>query len=954
MLKYFRFYLLLIAVLFSSSTIIQAQEQLTNFKGSPCCYDFEKILEYEGQLYGFAFDHQDGVKIYTLEEMEAELVFTNDKHDKVSLIDHGLLQDFYYFIYQDKIELFQFSDGSLEVYEFKDPLSINRSQKAAVSMSPYGLTVIPESDAAALQFYSLESQRFESRSPSFNRGYEYAQLDSFIIFYFYQQGQGKLFSHNIVSDEIYLMHTRDSSGIRFTLQNGLLFFGDRFSLFISNGHPDNTFILGDYRYYWTDIFTYKKGEEVHLVLEDDHQHYFQIDWSRGIVEDYKFDQDAVDVYIEQFYPINEDELLLFSSLYLTKVNMRTDSVSMTRVDHSSEFVLDSPYVYYDGSRLNSFNYNTEEEKMLSEIWLSRYIEDIRDLYKVNDSLFYLIGNNAHWSVDGKDGLFAFDIAADTIVEILSFGESGNGLSQAKLQKVGKKLLLRTKDQILEWTGQKFDTVFASDIELPLLHHKGKYYFVAEKDDLSISLYEWRDQKEIVRVADNIPYSYWRGHFMDNSDQLIAINGFLGAFSINTETGNYDTLSPYSREIILYDVYPMGKYIIMELRVPGRGNEFWSYNTELRSWVELNAKDFDKPMDISNPRNKVGEYTIQIEYDPMGSKVFGISLLTGEQVVLLDGSKIGSGSYRFRTLPSCDDGVNIHAINYDTRDEKLYATDGTIDGTQKILEYDPYYYLGNFYEFEDELYFTSIDSSSTKVFRLNCNDQIVEDQLWLDPLIPYQHIKVQDQKYIIGYQLYPQRNVSLNSVNGNSLEEILISPYIAKPDGAGIDAEPLSTINVHDSIVAFSASLDERGEELWFLYPNAPPERMTDLNEGPFDGDIDELIIFGEYLYFTGYQYGPGRQVWRMPLPFTIPPDHQQTLKLIIAPNPTDQFLNIYHMPADRGELNIMDISGKSIFRGIKKRGTYQFSFDMKPYPQGLYFVQLKTSDEKYFGKFILN
>jgi hypothetical protein len=228
MLQHNSYYIYIIIVLFLGSASIDAQEQLTNFRGSPCCYQFEKIIAADGDFnYGIATDHQDGVRIYLLEELEANLVFSNDQDDKISLIDHGLLEDFYYFVHQDRIELFPFSDGELDVYEFDAPLSLNRSRTEALSMSKYGLTLIPDSETEALQFYNLASQRFETRSASLNRKYDRIQLDSFIIFSTFEDEQGKLFSHNIVSDKIHIIHSRDSSRIDLFYENSLVFFGTR-------------------------------------------------------------------------------------------------------------------------------------------------------------------------------------------------------------------------------------------------------------------------------------------------------------------------------------------------------------------------------------------------------------------------------------------------------------------------------------------------------------------------------------------------------------------------------------------------------------------------------------------------------------------------------------------------------------------------------------------------------
>jgi len=945
-----------IALLFAIPSL-KAQEQLTDFRGSPCCYSFEKIIPYDDFTYGLARDHQDGVRIYLLDKSEANLVFSNDQDDKISLIDHGLVEEFYYFIYQDRIELFRFSGGDIETYEFNAPLPLNRSRKEALSMSKYGLTIIPESETEPLQFYNLSTQRFETRSPSLNREHTRVQLDSFILFTTYENRQGKLFSHNILSDEVHFLHSGENEGIEFIPKNSLLFFGDGEELFVTKGQPNNTYFMMEYRSSMlSTILSYQRNNKVHILFEDysDTLHYNKLDWNMGIVEDYLVPSDTFPSFIDHFYRINEDELLFMTPWCFTKVNMRNDSINKFEMRAARNLTLDSANVYFLERWLKSFNYETEEVSVLSETFISSNLSSL-PIHKVNDSLFYFIGfSGSHQETNS--GLIAFDLNAESMVELLSFGENGNGLDTAKLEKVGQKLLLRQDFKILEWTGQQFKNLFNSYIESPIIKHQDKYYFINYTHESRVSLNEWQDQNQIVKAVDGIPYNDYKGKVLSTSDQLFFINHFEGAYEINIESGTYDTLIPYNHAIMFYGAYPVGDYIIIDIENPGRGNEYWSYHINSKSWNQLEKGPFlrDHNNSLENPKH-AGDYLLMKESHYPEQKLTSISMRTAEKSILLDRNNPGP-NYRYYTVSnSCDGSELVHALDTDNDDHKLYVTDGTIDGTQQILDLDSENYFSSFYKFEGYLYFTAFDEEYTKAFRLNCENQQLEELEEFDPLIPQQHFRFGNQTYVLGYQYFPEENLSLNRVIGNQTQELRVSPYEIVPDYLGFFNNPKTRpiAKLGDSQIAISVGVDEKGEELWWISPDGQLKRITDLNPGPFDSEIKNLVPFGDYLYFTGYQYGAGNQVWRIPLPNSLHGENPKTLQLQIAPNPSESQLTIYNVPLEKGEVKIFDMSGKPVFEGIKNEGTPQFSHNMQPYPPGMYIVLLRVNDKLYSGKFIL-
>ncbi len=953
--RYFFYTLIGLFILIPS---IHAQEQLTNFKGAPCCYSFEKIIPHGGINYGLARDHQDGVRIYLLNKTEANLVFSNDQDDKITLINHGLLEEFYYFIYQDRIELFRFSDGALDVYEFDEPLNLNRSRKEALSMSKYGLTLIPESETEALRFYNFASQRFETRSPSLNREHTRFQIDSFILYYQFEEGQGRLASHNMLTDEIHSLYSVDNQKISFLFQNGMLFYSDRDSLFITNGSPQANFLLSDSRIYMGSILSYRKGKDMHFLfrIQNNLSKYFKIDWDSGTLEDYAVSTHSLSSRVRSFYRINQEELFLFDRNNFLKFNIQNGSASVTEQRWASNLYFDTANVYYEDISLKSFNYAKEEVTELSEINISNYIQDIREIYKVNDSFFYFIAHNEGLFEDeGLDELFAFDLISDTIIEMLSYGQNGNGLGEAKLQKLGGKLVLRTEDQIFEWTGQDFEPVFTTGPKLPIVQHQNKYYFsnYSYVGNGTVILYEWKDQEEIVASVRNIP-SYYLENILSTPDQLIFMNRYMGGISVDTEAGNYDTLSPYDQEVLVSDFYPVDNYIIKALRVVGRGDEYWSYNIETKSWTQLQTDHIQRPENIAVNPNQAGDFLLNLEYSNPGTSLKSISMLTGESEILLDENSLGS-DYHLDVEISCGETAIVHASNYDRQDQKLFITDGTKDGTREILDLDPSRYFVSFYKFEGDIYFTAIDEDYTKVFRFNCENQLIREVPELDPLIPQQHFSLNDQTYTLGYQLLPNQNLTLIKITDTRAEELRVSPYEVAPDRLSsyrtVDSKPI--IYFSDSLLAIAVSLDEKGEELWSVGLYGQLERMTDLNQGPFDSEIDNLVAFGDYLYFTGYKYGVGKQVWRMPFPNTYFNTDHNNLELLIAPNPTDQFLTIYDMPLEKGKIFIFDMSGKPVFEGIKNEGTPQFSHNMQPYPPGMYIVVLRINGKQYSGKLIL-
>ena len=934
----------------------QAQEQLTDFRGSPCCYSFEKIIPHGGINYGLALDHQDGVRIYLLNETEATLVFSNDQDDKITLIEHALLEDFYYFIYQDRIELFRFSSGEVETYEFDDPLSLNRIQKEALSMGKYGLTLIPESETEALQFFNLSTKRFETKSPSLIRGERHFQLDSFILYSKFEDGRNRLFSHNMLTDEIHILHSIDNQSMKFLYQNGILFYSNRDSLFITNGSPRGNFSLSD-RKSFSSILSYQKDRAMHVLfrIQDNQYQYFKIKWDSSIVNDFIVSTNSNFRRVRSFYRINQEELFLFDRTNFLKSNLQNGSASFTEQRWARNLFFDRDKVFYDDITLKSFNYLTEEVTELSETNLSDHIQDIRELFKVNDSLFYFIAHNeGRFEEEVLNELFAFDLIRDTIVELLPFGDQGHGIEKSKLIQLGQKLILRTKDEIHEWTGQEFSPIFTSEINLPILYHREKYYFVQRVNSGTVSIYEWKDQDQIVPVAKRIPHYNNGSNILSVSDQLLFINRYFGAYAVDLESGSHDTLSPYDMEVLHRDVYPVGKYIVRELRVVGRGNEFWSYHPETRSWVQLETDDIQRPENISEIPNQAGEYILSIEYSGLGDSITSTSLRTGKQEVLLkDNQDI---NYYYRFIPSCDDKVIISASSFQNQTNKLYITDGTKEGTREILDLDISRFYSSFFRFDGDLIFSAIDTAYTKVFRLGCEDDLVEEALDLNPFVPQDQFSLGNQIYTLGYKLFPQQNLTLSRNLGNRVEELRVSPYdnLAADDIDYFETlESKPRIYFSDSLLAIAVSLDEKGEELWSVGLYGQLDRMTDLNQGPFDSEIDNLVAFGDYLYFTGYKYGVGKQVWRMPFPNTDFNTDHNNLELLIAPNPTDQFLTIYDMPLEKGEISIFDMSGKPVFEGIKNEGTPQFSHNMQPYPPGMYIVLLRVNGKPYSGKFIL-
>ena len=961
MLKYNNYCIYIIAVLLLGNASIHAQEKLTDFRGSPCCYEFEKIIPADGDFnYGIATDHQDGVRIYLLEELKANLVFSNDQDDKITLIDHGLLEDFYYFVHQDRIELFRFSDGNIETYEFNDPLPYNRSQKEAISMGNYGLTLIPESETEALQFYNLASQRFETRSASLNRDYDRIQLDSFILFSTFEDEQGKLFSHNIVSDKIHIIHSRDSSRIDLFYENSIVFFGDQKNFYITNGRLDNTYFLDKYySFRRKDILSHQKKNVTHLLLDinwSEEPKYIELNWRTGIVEDYRFPKNQVLNFINDFYRMNENDLLLVKTSDLMKINIRNDSIStIIQPDRRQAAELDTANAYFsDGGRLNSINYATEEITEVSDIRLFQPDRYVREIHKVNDSLFYFIGfNDSH--EETNIGLFYLDVSRDTILDLLSLGKYGQGLTETKLQKVGSKLLLRNENQIFKWTGQQFEYILTSDFHLPILQHKDNYYFMEYTGNTSITLYEWQNQSQIITAVEDVPFNDRRGVIYNDSDQLIFTSTFNGAFEVDFDSGTFDTLSPYEHSINIHKAWQVGDYIIMYTEDPGIRYEYWSYHILSRSWTKIQTSEIEIDDHIKENPKHVGNYLLQEKYDYPGRKMTSISMHTGEEKVLLDKNNLGPHYWYYFEYISCAGLGLINAGDTENGDKKLFITDGTPDGTRQILDLNPVDYYSRFYNFEGNQYFTAFYEDKTKAYRLNCETEQLEMLDGLDPLIPRQHFKLGNQTYTLGYQLFPEQNLSFNRVIDNQAQVLSVSPYEKVFNSFSFFWDPSfrPNMNLSDSLLSISVSLDEKGEELWYIRPDSQIERMTDLNEGPFDSEISNLTAFDEYLYFTGYKYGSGKQVWRLPLPNLLQNKHHEKLELVIAPNPADGVLTINNLPTEKGEVRIFDISGKSAFNGFKNKGAIQFSHNMQHYPPGMYIVQLRVNNELYSGKFIL-
>jgi len=860
-----------------------------------------------------------------LNETETALVYSNEEDDKIPLISHGLLNDFYYFIYQDQIELFRFSSGAIEYYPFDETLDLNRSQKDALSMSRYGLVIIPRSEEEGLKFYSLTNRRLETISSSVSHHQSFIQLDSFILYTTVEEGVETLFSHNILQDEIHILYLQDSVPLEIFPQNGLVFFGDRKKRFVTKGSPENTYDLGNYFGFSLEPVSYQKGQEAHIFLNlpNDEFRYIQIIWHEGIVDSYSLPPNSILSYVTHFNRIDTNKLLLATRLdRFIMVNMRNDSLNSTKARRIYNLTFDRANAYFNGNTLNEFNYDNQEVTALSEMYLNDHIQDIEEIYKVNDSIFYLIGHNKGRFKEGLNSIFAFDLTRDTIIELISFENQHHGLEEARLIQLEQELILRTQDTIYKWTGNDFKPLFPSNLNLPILNHRGKYYFVQKMNNTAINIYEWKEQDEIVAVAKNIPFYERDGSIINVSDQIIILNRFFGAFLVDTENGTYDTLSPYDMENPYPTIYAVKNYIIMEVGVPGRDYEFWAYHLDEKSWTQLETENIQRPETDSEYPNQAGDYLINIEFSSPNEYITSTSMRTGEQVILLNDNNPNT-DYFYTIINSCDGKAIIHEKKTKSYSQKLFSTDGTTAGTQELLDIAPSSYYNSFYNFDGDLIFTAIDEGYTQVFRLSCSDGLIEQALELDPFVPQQQFRINQKLYTLGYKLFPEQNLTLSRMKGTQVNEILVSPYDnwkAADLSLFESATSRQTISISDSHIVISVSLDEKGEELWSISSCNIPQRITDLNEGPFDSDISNLIVFDEHLYFTGYQYGVGKQAWRMPLPVMELNEQSKDLQLLIAPNPSDQFLTICELPLERGEVSIFDMSGKFIFNGIKEEG----------------------------------
>jgi hypothetical protein len=72
------------------------------------------------------------------------------------------------------------------------------------------------------------------------------------------------------------------------------------------------------------------------------------------------------------------------------------------------------------------------------------------------------------------------------------------------------------------------------------------------------------------------------------------------------------------------------------------------------------------------------------------------------------------------------------------------------------------------------------------------------------------------------------------------------------------------------------------------------------------------------------------------------------LKLIVYPNPTSNYLNVFHPNQDNFEVRITDINGKDIFLG---NITKSMPIDLSNYTKGVYFVTILNKDIKLINTY---
>lgn len=943
--------LMILACSWGGLTSSFAQEQMTFFRGDACCYYIDDLFEYDGKVYTIARDHQKSVKIFELKQSDTLLHLSTHHEDKTFLLEQGRHDDFYYWVYRERLEIFYFDSARLESHEFPQALEEElRNTSGAFNMGAYGLLILPEEGDSISRFYNLSTGLMDTVKNSVSRNTYRIAVDSFIFFTNRQNNNIALLSHNLVTNELTKIYTATSGDFRFAPYGDVLYFNDDDQVHLTNGRLANT------RF----VFSLKEDHYRIRIERDDSTISFL---TYGSGDDIYF----AEYDLNEFALLDEKEIIHtgsnISSFNLTKSNdivFLTLSNELYYFDNSNDtiiriedlgyrnYVLNAETLYYlKGKELFSFDLLSA---MKSKLSTSLSLSDIRKLQNSGDSLFYISSRAA----EGQHLISLYDRGSDTLQSLLRFGENTDGNAFIKLASFGKHLFVTDQDLIPKQIliNEKFVNISAIAASSPAVEFNGGIYMLGRDKNL----YELdQDSRFHLRIAD-LPVKNGDNTLLVKGDQLFTYKG-NALIHLNVEEGSFMEITPsapYDGLRYLQDT--SSRYLIHEVEIDGQSTGLWRYDVIVDEWLKL-ANNIESVMspELPDQFRISGDHLITLLRKAEGLQMRSVDLQTGEGIRLTDFNTTAMDGVAY-FFASYGQELLVYYHSSDQQVSEMWRTDGTLEGTSMLDNMDDREGYIIPYQFEGKLYFTRLDSFFTTTFIYEGNGEITEVN-WTPYLISQGQYRLKDRVYLLGNHRHPRQNLTLAELNGGQLLELQRSPI-----GLGFSANryngaifnEIPALLIGDSLLVMVGEFDRSGDEMWFLNSDGIMERRTDLNVGPFDAFISDLTVHRDYLYFKGYRYGPGHQIWRIPLKdnLTSVQNNRLSQQLALYPNPAHDRLMLIDLPLEEGHIIIYDPAGREVKRALKPKGSADCSLSLGGLLNGMYFIQYRIGENYFSARFL--
>lgn len=227
---------------------------------------------------------------------------------------------------------------------------------------------------------------------------------------------------------------------------------------------------------------------------------------------------------------------------------------------------------------------------------------------------------------------------------------------------------------------------------------------------------------------------------------------------------------------------------------------------------------------------------------------------------------------------------------------LWSTDGTVEGTQKIVDLNPFLSRYNYQffgasgqpqqeyivGFDDgmpslrqtmvigNLFFFTEESPENGV-ELWVSDGTAEGTHLVHDIRPGPASSMPSGFTVIGERLYFSADDGEHgrepwSTDGTEEGTSLVADLLPGPESSAV-----AEITLINGNVAYTANDSEHGREFWLWQPRRGVRLVEDLWEGPSSGSPENYLVVGDQLFFSAGNDETGRELWVAPLSAILMP-----------------------------------------------------------------------------------